>query len=64
MRENVWLWAWCRVSGLDTFQCRVRVMVRVTIGVRVRSQEGPGSELTPEQLSPCSLPEGYGSDDG
>ena len=27
-------------------------MVRVTIGLRVMSQEDPGSELKPEQLSP------------
>ena len=44
----------CRVRVQDRIRFRLRVLVRITfrVRVRIRSQEAPGAESTPVQLSP------------
>ena len=40
------------LSEIDRVRCRLRFMVRVTVRVRVKSEEVPGTDPTAKQLSP------------
>ena len=52
MRAHAGLWVSCRLSEIDRVTCMLRVLVRVRVTFRVRSQEAPDSDPTAEQLSP------------
>ena len=54
MRAHARVQVKCRVGVRDTVRYTLWIMVkfRVTVRVRVRSQEAPGPDLKTEQLSP------------